>query len=175
MEFKSLFIENIVPYSSSVGLSKLSDYFSGRLHSFPNDLASLYELGDGLKISDDDFEFVFPLKEVFGQRGELRFSFVLPIESILQNFDLREGVAFPKGTIPFVDIELGEIVVSCREDSFGEVFFCEGDPLPEQMPEESFEDSMNKFNPDQNSYPNTILKLANSIEEFINLVTLDEW
>jgi len=175
MELRNKFFESVSPHSSSVGLSKLSVFFSGRLDVFPKGLEKLYELGNGLQISDSDFEFVFPLKEPFGQREDLRFSFILPVDSVLQNFNVREGVSFPTGTIPFVDVELGEIVVSYRHDCFGEVFFCEGDPLPEQMTEDSFEDLMQRFKPDQNHYPNTILKLADSIDEFLDLLTIEEW
>ena len=141
----------------------------------PDSFSSLYSKNNGIKIKDDDYEFVLTLKEGFGHREELRFEGIYSAEDIFLNFNDREGVSFPKGTIPFICIEQAEICISVRDDSFGQVFFCELDPTQDQLLEDSFESALLKFDPSNGQLPRIVLKLADSLENFLEMITIEEW
>jgi len=100
---------------------------------------------------------------------------LFPVDTLFLNYDSSSGVSFPKGTIPFIDPQEGEIVISLRKDSFGKIYFCEANPTSEQMPEDAFEVAMSKFDPAKNQLPGIVRELAGSFTEFINLLEIEEW
>ncbi|PHO17727.1 hypothetical protein CPU12_09030 [Malaciobacter molluscorum LMG 25693] len=144
-------------------------------HSFSQSISRFLHKKNGLIINNNDYEFVFEINKAFGPRDDLRFDGFYSAKDIFLNFKHREGVAFPYGNIPFVNIELAEICISLREDSFGYIYFCEQDPYEEQLPENDFESAMNKFNPSENKMPGTMIKLANSFEDFIENIKVEKW
>lgn len=150
-------------------------YCKQRGNKIPESFMNFYEKNNGININDDDFEFVVDLEKAFGQREELSFQGVYSAEDIFLNFSDREGVSFPEGTLPFACIEEGEICISIRNDSFGQIFFCELNPMPDQIPEEDFEKALKKFNPSCGELPGIVLKIADSFEEFLLKVKIAEW
>jgi hypothetical protein len=141
----------------------------------PVPFCKFYSNSNGWKLDDSDSQLTYKLSRKFGTRESLSFDFMLSIADIFDEYSSREGVSFPEGTIPFIDVEEGEIVISVREDSFGKVYFCESNPTNEQMPEDSFEDSMSKFDPSKNILPGIVMELEDSFENFIDSLVLEKW
>jgi hypothetical protein len=141
----------------------------------PSDFYKFYHKFNGLKLTNPDCQFVIKLDEPFGTREQIEFDIFLPVDCLFLNHESRSGVAFPENTIPFITPEEGEIVISLRQDSFGKIYFCEANPTKEQMPEDSFEIAISKFNPSKEQLPAIMMELAGSFEEFISIITIDEW
>ena len=172
---KSTFEKNGKAWSDEDAKSWFDSYCESNGVKIPKTFADFYSRYNGFRIRDEDLEFVFELPEAFWQREDLRFSGFFSAEDTFLNFSDREGVSFPTGTIPFVDIELASICISVRGDSFGQIFFCEQDPMPDQMPESSFEAALEKFNPGAGKIPGIVLKIAENFEDFIARVRMEEW
>lgn len=141
----------------------------------PKDFNEFYRQSNGVCIEDEDFEFVFEFEEPFWNRKELRFVRLLEADDIFYGFREGEGVTFPVGTLPFVDIELANICISCREDSFGQIFFVEKDPTSEQMKENASEEAITNFAPSHRKLPDIMCKLADTFEEFVAKLKVEEW
>lgn len=136
----------------------------------PKDFLDFYSKYNGFKVSDNDLTFVFELKDKFWNRSRLEMEGLLSVKDILFVASSNEGVTYPKGILPFVDIELAEIAISFRCDSFGAVFLCEKDPLPGQVdnPSESSEEELQNFDPSKGQLSKRVVKLADSFEDFMS-------
>lgn len=143
----------------------------------PQGFLDFYSKYNGFKVSDNDLTFVFELKDKFWNRSRLEMEGLLSVKDILVVASSNEGVTYPKGILPFVDIELAEIGISLRGDSFGAVFFCEKDPLPEQVdnPSESSEEELQSFDPSKGQLSKLVVKLADSFEDFMSTLNAKEW
>jgi len=164
-----------VAWSESDPMPLFDSFERARGIKVPDAFISLYRKNNGIKIANDDYDFTLTLKERFGHRDDLRFEGIYSAEDIFLNFNDREGVSFPEGTIPFVCIEQGEICISVRNDSFGQVFFCESDPILDQLPEDSYESALKKFDPLNGLLPGIVLKLSDSLDSFLERITIEEW
>mgnify|MGYP000323578456 CR=1 FL=1 len=162
-------------YGAMEEISLLDTFLSEQLMKAPDSFYKFYSSSNGWKLADGDLQLTFRLKKNFGTRDSLSFDLLYSLEDIFLDYSSREGVSFPEGTIPFIDAQEGEIVISFRSDSFGKIYFCESNPTDEQMPENSFENAMRKFAPSRKQLPGIVVELADSFETFIGSLILEEW
>ena len=162
-------------YYEEVSTKEIDEFLDKYSLESPKEFYKFYSQYNGFKLLDQDLQLVYRFDEPFGVRDQLEFDSFLPTDTLFINYESNAGVAFPKGTIPFIDPQEGEIVISLRKDSFGKIYFCESNPTNDQMPEDAFETVMAKFSPMENQLPGTVKELAGSFNEFINLLKIEEW
>jgi hypothetical protein len=166
-----------IGWSDEAALPIFNSYSAKHNVELPESFLQFYSRFNGFKIKDIDFEFAFDLKEKFWHRSLLTFHGFLSATDIISNLAYNEGVTYPVGTVPFIDIELANICVSLRKDSFGAIYFCETDPLPEQVDNnaESTEEELKNFDPSKGKLSKLVLKLADNFEEFMSQLRAEEW
>lgn len=167
--------DNGSSYYPDVSTKEIDDHLDKYSRKIPKEFYDFFSKFNGWKISNPDLQLVYKFENTVGAREQLEFGCILPTDTLFLNCDFREGVSIPEGTIPFIDAQEGEIVISLRADSFGKIYFCEGNPTPDQMPEDAFETAMAKFNPSINQLPGIVVELAGSFTDFFNKVTIEEW
>lgn len=124
---------------------------------------------------DDDYDLSFKAPEKFISKDFVIFSGFSRVEWIIKEYERFNDDFFPNNMISFTSLSIGAIVISCREDSFGNVFFCETDLHPEQFEHPEHSDYiMRDFDYPNKPLPAAMFKVADSFTEFLNLLEIKE-
>ncbi len=167
--------ENGKAYLANPAASEFDRFLKDNSLKSPGDFYEFYRQYNGWKISNPDLQLVYEFSKPFGERDKLDISCLLPVDTLFFNYSQRAGVAIPEGTIPFIEAQEGEILISFRHDSFGKIYFCEENPTLAQVPENEFESEIAKFDPSTGQIPGMLKCIANSFTEFVNMLVIREW
>ncbi len=153
----------------------LISHFKKYNMNIPSDFIDFYRASNGYKIYDHNYEFSFNAPEDFISQDTIKFNRFCMVEWLIEEYERSNDDFFPKAMISFIDMPIGIIVISCREDSFGNVFYCETDLHPEQFIHPDYSDDiMPSFDYPNKPLPAAMFKVADSFTEFLNLLELTE-
>lgn len=156
-------------------LEVLLDFFKSEGMSIPDDFIQFYKSSDGYIIKDYEYSFYFKAPDEFLSKEEFDFKVFISVQTMIEDYSRDNDDFFPRGMINFIDAPIGKVVISCREDSFGNLFYCETDLLPEQFEHPQHSDYiMRDFDYPNKPLPAAMFKVADSFTEFLNLLEVKE-